>query len=278
MTELEWLKQQSGLTDDELKAMEAVAGHAKFVGMLQKIIASNQEATKAKEEAEKQRLDFEKRYNDEFIPEMRRVTQDALRATGENAKLQAELAKAREYGIVPEPEAPKNNNQQDPPRAPGSPNPDAISRDDFGRFSQAQANTIVTLNDLNAEHFKLFGHPLGGTQELVDEVQRQRTLGNKSFTLKNAWEAKHNVAAKRDELAKAERQKEIDAAVAAARKEDAEKRGANPNLRSGQTSRFSTYKPTDSGKEPWKAPHSINERNRGWREKAVSKVREHIAA
>lgn len=275
MTELEWLKQQSGLTDDELKAMEAVAGHTKFVGMLQKIIASNTEALKAKDDAEKTRLDFEKRYNDEFVPEMRKVTQDAVRAQGEAARLKAQLDKAKEYGIVPDDPAPTPN-PQDPPRAPGSPDPTIDDR--FNRFSAAQSSTIIALNDLNAEHFRLFGQPLGGTQELVDEVNKQRTLGNKTFTLKQAWETKHNVSAKREEIQKAEQQKVIDAAVAAARKEDREKAGANPHVRTGQPSRFSTYKPTDSGKEPWKASHSVNERNRPWREKAIAKVREHIAA
>ena len=134
------------------------------------------------------------------------------------------------------------------------------------------------MNDLNAEHFRLFGQPLGNAQELVDETLRQRTLGNKNFTLKQAWEAKHNVTAKRDEIQKAERQKETDTAVQAALKAEREKNGGHPGLRTGQTSRFSTYKPTDSTKEPWKAPHSINERNKPWRENAISKVREAMAA
>ena len=233
MTELEWLKQQSGLSDDELKAMEAVAGHVKFVGMLQKLMGENKAALDAKDAAEKTRLDFEKRYQDEFVPEMRRVTQDAVRATGEAARMKAQLERAKEYGIVPDdnpnpnpnPAAP---NPTDPPRAPGSPDPNLMTRDDFGRFSQQQSNVLITLNDLNAEHFKLFGSPLGNTQELVDEVQKQRTLGNRSYSLKQAWETKFDVAKKRGEIAAAERQKEIDTAVAAARKEDREKNGSEP--------------------------------------------------
>jgi hypothetical protein len=275
MTELEWLKQQSGLTDDELKAMESVAGHSKFVGMLQKIIASNETALKEKADAEKARLDFEKRYNEEFIPEMRKVTQDSIRAQGELAAAQARLKKAEEYGIVPEPEPVK----AEPPRAPGSPDPNLLTRDEFGKFSSAQSNAIVEVNRLNADHFKLFGQPLGDLDELMAETTRQRTLGNKTYSLRQAWEAKHNVPAKREELAKAERQKEIDAAIAADRKLQAEKHGSNPNLRSGVQSRFSTYKSTDAagGKEPWKASHSVNERNRGWRQKAIQKVSEAMA-
>jgi hypothetical protein len=277
MTELEWLKQQSGLTDDELKAMEAVAGHAKFVGMLQKIMVSNENATKAKDDAEKQRLDFEKRYNDEFIPEMRKVTQDSLRAQGELAAAQARLKAAQEYGIVPEPE---KKEPEVAPRAPGSPDPNAMTRSEFDNFRGAQSRTLIAMNDLNADHFRLFGSPLPDSQGLVDEVARQHTLGNKAFTLKQAWETKHNVPAKREEIARAEQLKHDDSIRAEERKKFAEAGGSNPNLRTGVQSRFSSYKPTDAtgGKEPWKASHSVNERNRSWRQNAVSKVREAMAS
>src|SRR5271154_897907 len=195
MTELEWLTQQSGMAADELKAMEAVAGHAKFVAMLQKIIASNENAQKEKTAAEQARLDFEKRYQEEFIPEMRKVTQDSLRAQGELAAAQARLKAAQEYGIVPEPPAPT-----EPPRAPGSPVP-AGPAFDSAEFARRQSSAIITLQDLNAEHFKLFGSPLSGTQELVDMVQREHTLGRKDFSLQKAWEAKFNVPEKRAEIA-----------------------------------------------------------------------------
>lgn len=271
MTELEWLKDKSGLSDEELKAMEAVAGHAKFIGMLQKMIGENEAAIKDKEDAEKSRLELDRVYKEEYIPEMRRVTQDALSANARAAAAEAAIQQAREYGIVP-PEVKPSPAAADSPRAPGSPDPNSITRDDFGRFSAAQSRTIIALNDLNAEHFKIFGSPLGDTQGLVDEVARQHTLGNKAFTLQNAWENRHHVAEKRAEISRAERQKEIDAAVAAARKEDAEKFGANPNLRSGQPSRFSSYKPSDAGKEPWKAGHHEKSRNSEWRNKAIAAV------
>ncbi len=276
MTELEWLKEQSGLTEDELKAMESVAGHTKFVGMLQKIIASNESALREKQEAEKARLDFETRYNNEFIPEMRKVTQDSLRAQAEAAAAKAQLEKAREYGIVPEPDKQATDPAQ-PPRAPGS-DPNAVSRDDFGRFREAQNRTILATQKLSAQHFKLFGDLVDDWQPLVDEVNRQHTLGNKNFTLEQAWETKYNVPAKREEMSKAAQQKHDDEVRNAALKEYREKNGSNPNLRTGVTSRFSTYKATDSGKEPWKAPHSVNERNRAWRQNAIQKVSEFIAA
>lgn len=277
MTELEWLKQESGLSDDELRAMEAVAGHGKFVGMLQKIITSNENAQKAQQTAEAERLAFEKRYQDEFIPEMRRVTQDSLKAQAEAAAAKAQLEKAREYGIVPDQEPVKPVEQ---PRAPGSPDPNAISRADFENFSRAQASAIMTLQDLNAEHFKTFGSPLPNSQELVDEVNRQRTLGHKDFSIRQAWETKYDVAKKRDELRAAEQKKHDDEVRAAALKEYRQSNGDNPHIRSGQPSRFSTYKPSGSngGKEPWKVPAGQKRAAmHPWREKAVSAVRDSAA-
>ncbi len=275
MTELEWLKQESGLTDEELKAMEAVAGQTKFVAMLQKIIGQNEAAKAAQATAEAERLAFEKRYQEEFIPEMRKVTQDSLKAQAEAAAAKAALEKAREYGIVPDPPA---NPNPEAPRAPGSPDPNAITRDDFGKFSAAQANTIIAVQDLSAEHFKLFGSPLGETQALVDEVNRQRTLGHKDFSLKQAWEAKYNVPAKRAEIAAAERQKDIDAAVAAKLKEERERQGANPYVRTGVPSRFSTYKPSDANSKPWQTPAGQKSAAmKPWRDNAVAKIREHAA-
>jgi hypothetical protein len=274
MTELEWLKQESGMTDEELKAMEAVAGAGKFKAFLVKAVAANEQAAKDKQAAEQARIDLETRYTNEFVPEMRKVTQDALAARGEAARLQAQLEQAREYGIVPEPVAPVVDPNAPPVRAPGSPDP-AAAEAQFRQWSAAQSRAIITLNDLSAEHFKLFKEPLSNSQELVDEVQRQHTLGHKDFTLQKAWEAKFDVPTKRQEILKAERQSEIDAAVAAARKEDRQKAGSHPGLVSGQPSRFSTYKPSDAngGAEPWKVPAGMRkEANKPWRDRAVQKV------
>lgn len=274
MTELEWLKQESGLDDNELKAWETTLGDAKFKTFLTKIMKANESEGAARKKAETELKQFTDRYQNEFVPEMQRVVQDSLKSEGEVASLKAQLAKAKEYGVVPDDEKPGEKREQ--PRAPGSPDPNAITQDKFDQFSRSQANTIIALNDLNAEHFKLFGAPLGDTQALVDEVNRQRTIGNRNYTLKQAWEAKHNVAAKREEIAKAEQQKHDDAVRAEERKKIAESGGPNPNLRSGKTSRFSTYKSSDAqgDKKPWQSARGARERNAGWRENAKAKLQQ----
>lgn len=270
MTELEWLKQESGMTDEELKAIETVAGAGKFKAFLVKAVAANSQAATDKQNAEQARLDLENRYNNEFLPEMRKVTQDSLRAQGEAASAQAALKAAREYGIVPdEPVKPA----AEVPRAPGS--PATPSGQDFNEWSARQSRAIIALQDLNSEHYKLFKEPLSNSQELVDMVHREQTLGHKDFNIQKAWEQKYNVSAKRQEISQAETQKVIDEKVQAAIKEDRQKNGANPNIRSGQPSRFSTYKPSDAdgGTKPWQVPNGMRKSaNQPWRDKAASKL------
>ena len=278
MNELEWLKQESGLTDEELKTYETILGDGKFKAMLKKVISANESITSERDTAKGELEQFTNRYNTEFVPAMRTTAQEALAKEGELAALRAKLAKAKEYGIVLEEETP---GAPPAPRAPGSPDPNGLTRDDLNQFSRAQSSTLIALQNLNAEHFELFGKPLGGTDELVAETERQRLLGNRNFTIKQAWEAKHNVAAKRTELVKAERQKEIDAAIAADRKVQAERHGSNPHVRSGQTSRYDKYKASDSsadGKKPWQAAHGHRQRNENWRGVALEKVRAGQAA
>lgn len=274
MTELEWLKQESGLTDEELKTYETILGDGKFKAMLKKVIDANDSLAAAKTKAETELNQFTTRYNEEIVPALRTTTQESVINAGKVAALEAKLAKAREYGIVIDDEvaspAPKAVEQ---PRAPGSPDPNALTREDLNRFSNAQSSTLITLNDLNAEHFALFGAPLGNTQELVDEVQRQRTLGNKNFSLKQAWEVKHNVQAKREAKAAEAKAKEVADLKAQWTKEERERTGSNPHTRRGQPSRHSTYKPSDANAEkPWRSSRSKNERNANWREQAIAKV------
>ena len=276
MTELEWLKQESGLTDDELKTYETILGDNKFKSMLKKVIDANTSLTAAKTKAEGELEQFTTRYNSEFVPALRDVTQQAIDSDAKRAAAEAKLAKAKELGIV-------IGNEPDPketPRAPGSPDPNMVTRDDFGQFQNRQSNTLMALQDLNAEHFGLFQAPLGGTQELVNEVNRQHLLGNKGFTLKNAWEQKYNVSAKRTEVAAAAKAKEVSDLKAQWTKEERERSGANPHMRRGQPSRYDRYKTAEATDKvkPWQSSHSSRERNTDWRNQALSKVREAQAA
>jgi hypothetical protein len=277
MTELEWLKQESGMTDAELETYNSFLGNAKFKTMLAKLVAAKDQATadaaKAAEErtaAEQERLNLETQYNDVYLPEIRRTTQDALAAAGETARLKAQLEKAKEYGLVIDDPAPV--------RAPGSPDPTpapaGVSREEIDKISSMAASGLATMNDLNAEHFKLFGTPVPDMSGLLAAVDRERKMGHQT-DIRQVWEKAHNVSAKRAELTAAEQKKHDDSVRESALKEYREKHGDNANLRTGQPSRFSTYSPSDgsSNEMPWKKPHGMaRSNNSSWREKATQKL------
>jgi hypothetical protein len=270
MTELEWLKQESGMSDDELKAMETVAGAGKFKAMLLKMVSASEQSKADVQRAENERLALEKRYNEEFLPEMRKVTTDSIRAQGEAARMKAELDRAREYGIVPE----GDSTPAPAVRAPGSPDPSAPSFD-AAEFAARQSRAIITLNDLNAEHFKLFKEPLPNSQALVDRVQREHTLGHRDYTIQKAWEEQFNVPQKRAEMTAESQRKHDDEIRAAALKEYKQSNGDNPMVRSGQPSRFSTYKPSDAAgsTKPWQVPAGSKSAARTpWREASKAKL------
>ena len=169
MTELEWLKQESGLTDDELKTYETILGDNKFKSMLKKVIDANTTLTAAKAKAEGELEQFTTRYNSEFVPALRDVTQQAIDSDAKRAAAEAKLAKAKELGIVLGDEPVK-----EAPRAPGSPDPNMVTRDDFGQFQNRQANTLMALQDLNAEHFGLGQLSRGDDDDVMRDRGRDR--------------------------------------------------------------------------------------------------------
>ena len=168
MTELEWLKKESGLTDDELKTYETILGDGKFKAMLKKVIdntgALSAKATKAETELEQ----FTTRYNNEIVPALRTTTQESITTQGKLAALEAKLAKAKEYGLMIDDEVAPPKTEA--PRAPGSPDPNTLTRADLNQFSSAQSSTLIALSDLNAEHFGLFGAPLGSRRRVRHPV------------------------------------------------------------------------------------------------------------
>ena len=108
-------------------------------------------------------------------------------------------------------------------------------------------------------------------------VTREHTLGHKDFTLQRAWEQKFDVPKKRAEMQQADIQKGKEEYAAEKLKEfkQTHPTSAHPGMVSGQSSRFSTYKPSDatSGAEPWKAPAGMRKAaNQPWRQAAIAKV------
>ncbi len=274
-SELEFLKAESGLTDEQLDAYKELLGKAEFKTMLTKLQAAKDNAATTLQTAEQERLNLEKQWADVYQPELRKVTQDALAHAGEAARMKAELEQARKYGIVP-PGADDKKVDDPAPRAPGSPDPAYVSAADFQKLQYEAGTGLAVMNDLNAEHFKLFGTPVPNMQAMIDEVTRERKLGH-SADIRSVWEKSHNVAAKRAELSAADQKAHDDKIRADVTREFAEKHGNNPNLAIGRPSRFPSYDPAKAGSDvkPWQRPPSLRRSsNEPWRNDAVQKLTE----
>ncbi len=273
--ELTWLMKESGMTTAELDQYKTVLGDAKFKSMLIKIKASNEQAASDRAVAEQERLNLEKKLTDEIYPEVRRVTQDSVRSQGELARAQAELKAAREYGIVP---AAVEDKATEPLRAPGSPDPNApkyLTAEDLNAVRAQAGDGLAVMNDLNAEHFKLFGSPVPNMSDLIKQVNRERTLGHADVDIRSVWEKSHNVAAKRAEIAAADQKKHDDGVRTEALREYKEKHGDNPDTRVGRESRFSTYDPskgTGDKAKPWQRSAQRRMENEPWRQNAAAKI------
>ena len=275
-SEIQWLMDQSGLDDAQLEAYKGLLGDTKFKQMLIKLQATTTQAATDKAAAEQERLNLERKLNDEIYPEVRKVTQDSVRAQGELARAKAELEAARQYGIVPasaETTATATATATEA-RAPGSPDPQYVPRSEFDSLQDKTGRAILQLSDIQAEHFKLTGEPLANSTELYDALARERTLGHSDVTLRTVWERKYDIPKLRDEKAAATKQKELDSYADQKVKDYAAKHTDGSPQRVARESRFSTYDPQDTAgsKKPWQRGHAKGAENAPWRQQAIAKI------
>jgi hypothetical protein len=88
---------------------------------------------------------------------------------------------------------------------------------DANRSALSAFENAALMEDLASEHMQLFGKPMSRVEligALKDTVKR---TGNVNLGLRDVFETKFNVQAKRDELREVDVQKRIDAAVATAK-------------------------------------------------------------
>jgi len=73
------------------------------------------------------------------------------------------------------------------------------------------------MEDLATEHQTLFGKPMSRVELIATLKETVKRTGNTNLGLRDVFEQKYNVAARREEIREADVQKRIDAAVAAAK-------------------------------------------------------------
>ena len=254
------------LTPEQVKGLESLYADQNLGTALKGVVEAREQAKKLAAETEAKKKEFEDLYTGQFLPEMQKLTKEAVDAKAEAAAMKARLQAAETYALV-DPEI--KTSPAKPNEVPGSPAPSF----DTGKFQDDVARTMLMIQDLSGKHQKLFGEPLVNSQALAEKFNNERKLG-RNVTLEQVWRNEYKVAEKEAEVAAA-RQKEHDEKVKKeALSEYMKEHGSNPVLRSPRASRHSTYSDGPGNEKPWQSSRMRNAANAGWREFAVRKLEE----
>ncbi len=104
-------------------------------------------------------------------------------------------------GVKLEPDLPESPG--DFPAAPVNPNlppaqqPKWVEQQEYTKFANAAIATPFELQDVAAEHYQLYGKPLGNTRNLLDKVAQSKGRLN----LRSAWEEEYEVPVRRQQIA-----------------------------------------------------------------------------
>jgi|SRR6185437_3246621 len=106
-------------------------------------------------------------------------------------------------GINLEPDLLPDSSASATPAAPVNPNlpppqtPKWVAQDEYTKFANAAIATPFELQDVAAEHYQLYGKPLGNTRALLDKVAQSKGRLN----LRSAWEEEYEVPQRRQQIA-----------------------------------------------------------------------------
>jgi hypothetical protein len=260
----EYLKSQ-GYTDAEITAMETAFGGADkiakaFETPMREKAAAEAAATAAKTERE----EFENFYNNDVLPKVSGVYQDAINQRTRAAALEERLKSATEYGFLSAPDpktgvipgVPAGTEVRNPvpgsPAAPGAPasatlDPRYVQADAFTKAVNDIPDMLGRLTKMSNEHFSLFGSPLLDVDTLITEARA------KKVNVLSIWEAKYKVPERRKEIAdKAQADHDKGVADAAVTKYLSEH--GMPFTAPGRPSVASHFTPQSSeeARHPWK--------------------------
>lgn len=108
----------------------------------------------------------------------------------QGVQLEPDLASDAAASTIP---AALPNPNLPPPQTP----PKWVQQDEYTRFANAAIATPFELQDVAAEHYALYGKPLGNTRALLDKVANSKGRLN----LRSAWEEEYEVADRRKQIA-----------------------------------------------------------------------------
>lgn len=275
MTYIEYLK-SIGHTDAEITAMAAAFGGGdKLAKAFEQPIRDKEAAELAAKTAREEKEGMENWYQNDILPKISTVYQDAINQRTRAAALEERLKAAREFGFLSDerviagavPGVPPGNPVPSPTAispnpVPGSPGPTVspapapsqntldtryVSAEMFTRELTNVPAMLGRLTKLSNEHFSLFGSPLLDVDELISEAQKSKR------NVVQVWEDKYKVPAKRAEIqAKAQADHDRQVGEEAVRKYASEH--GQPFLSPGRTSVAShfTRQSAEEARHPWK--------------------------
>ncbi len=260
MPTVQEILKQSGMTDEQVAAIDAKAVQA-FNGVLTAAERERQQAATDAERAAVERRSNRQFYDESIAPALNTWGNEKAAKDAELAFYRSQLESARDSGFVPV-EAPSQQRDSQgryvagtPGATPGSPTFQGIDQ-----LRNEVGGALGTLADLQWRHQKLFGEPMPiSPTQLVHEAEGQR-LDPVAYA-----ERRFGFAAKEKELAERAEQAKIDAAtqaaVAANDRKWAEKIGSNPDVRIGQSSKYAdVQRAIKAGERP--DPLMLNEGQR----------------
>lgn len=261
------LLRAQGYTDAEITKMETEFGGDKMAKAFAAPLAAQQAAETALATAKTEHEEFEKFYNDDVLPKVSTVYQDAINWRTRATALEERLKAAKDYGFLSEPTAIAGavpgmpagtpiaapvNPVPGSPAAPGAPTPAAmdpryVSVDTFKQGVDSIPDMLGRLTKMSNEHFSLFGSPLLDVDTLITEAKSQKK------NVLDVWQTKYKVQERRDEI-KRKVQEDHDRQVG----EEAVRKYASdhgqPFTAPGRPSVASHFTPTssDEARHPWK--------------------------
>jgi hypothetical protein len=265
MTVAEVLK-AAGVTDEVAAGLpkEVVAALGGYVSSADtKLSTAAQEAQKA-EEARRQ-AELERKEVTEYVNkyETSLNEQGSLKAKYDAAVAYLESLKTQGFDVkIPGAEGAGNgagNGDGKKPIVPGSPAMGGNAVDE-GKILGRVGNVMSQWLDANNEHIRLYGVPIPDpSTTIAEEAARARKSVGEFIAEKYKFSERQTAKAK--EAYDARVAADVAAKVAERDRLDAEKRGSNPNLRGGESSR-SSFVPKIKGEEFHKSDGNVPKRER----------------
>src|SRR5271157_4831288 len=122
MTYREYLK-SIGMTDDQIKAAETAFGPELIAKAFESPLKAQAAAEAATAAAVAERAEFERFYNEDVLPKVSSVYQDAINQRTRSAALEERLKAAKEYGFLADPKTVEGAVPGMPPGNPVVANP-----------------------------------------------------------------------------------------------------------------------------------------------------------